>query len=204
MTDAKPASVSAVLNVPNQLTIARIIVAIVLFVFLGQQFYITSLLLFLFAAGTDFADGYWARKYGQVTQLGRILDPFADKIIVCGTFVYLVAVPQSLVAAWMVVLIIGREMLVTALRSFVEEQGGDFSAKWSGKWKMVLQCAALACLIFRLSYLDVTQGAFDPAPPVWFDRTTLVLLWAAVVLTAYSGAEYVVGALRLLRTQPPR
>ena len=92
--------------------------------------------MFVVAAGTDWLDGYWARKYGQVTNLGRILDPFVDKIIICGTFIFLAAVPDSGVQAWMAVVIVGRELLVTALRSYLEGEGADFSASMSGKLKM--------------------------------------------------------------------
>src|SRR6185503_19719290 len=123
-------------NVPNQLTTLRLLLSIVLFGFIAFEYYLTSLVLFVIAASTDWLDGYWARKYGQVTNLGRILDPFVDKIIICGTFIFLVAVPGSGVQAWMVVVIVGRELLVTALRSYLEGEGADFSAKMSGKLKM--------------------------------------------------------------------
>src|SRR5688572_1047097 len=133
---AIPANRPAVLNVPNQVTLSRVALTVVLFLLLAFHYYATSLVVFMIAAGTDWFDGYYARKYGQITQLGRILDPFADKLIVCGTFIYLAASPQLIdgspasgVAAWVAVLIMGREMIVTALRSFVENRGGDFSAK---------------------------------------------------------------------------
>ena len=113
-------------------------------------------MLFIIAAGTDWLDGYYARKYGQVTTLGRILDPFADKVIVCGTFIFLAADPDDGTTfpcglrAWMVVVIVGRELLVTALRSFIEDRGSDFSAKMSGKLKMVFQCIAAGTCLFYL------------------------------------------------------
>ena len=80
-------------NLPNQLTFLRLMLSVVLFCFIAWEYYLTSLVLFIIAAGTDWLDGYFARKYSQVTTLGRILDPFADKVIVCGTFIFLVAVP---------------------------------------------------------------------------------------------------------------
>ena len=88
---AKGRTKGPVLNVPNQLTSARLVLAVILFVFLARGYYTTSLILFIIAASTDWIDGYWARKYGQVTVLGRILDPFADKMIICGTFIFLAA-----------------------------------------------------------------------------------------------------------------
>ena len=75
-------------NLPNQLTFLRLMLSVVLFCFIAWEYYLTSLWLFIIAAGTDWLDGYYARKYGQVTTLGRILDPFADKVIVCGTFIF--------------------------------------------------------------------------------------------------------------------
>src|SRR3990172_5683907 len=97
-------------NVPNQLTVARLVLSIFCFVFLAVDWYLAALVLFVIAAGTDWVDGFWARRYGQITQLGRILDPFADKIIICGTFIFLAAVPPvitgrsaSEIAAWMAV-----------------------------------------------------------------------------------------------------
>ncbi len=199
-------------NVPNQLTVARLVLSIFCFVFLSFDNYFVGLILFVIAAGTDWVDGYWARKYGQITQLGRILDPFADKIIICGTFTYLAAVPTerrwhdraSEIAAWMAVVVVARELLVTALRSFFEEHGTDFSAKWSGKWKMVLQCAAVAGSLARLWYYD-----FDTTPPanwsaevpVWTTWSLRVVVWAAILLTIYSGWVYVQRAIALLKVQ---
>src|SRR3954466_8445966 len=127
---AQPAISSTIWNVPNQLTVARLILSVICFVFLAFDSYLGALILFSIAAGTDWVDGYWARRYGQVTQLGRILDPFADKIIICGTFIFLAAVPPTItddsaseVTAWMAVLVVARELLVTALRGFFEERG---------------------------------------------------------------------------------
>src|SRR3972149_1605789 len=109
-TDEKRASrIRAVMfNLPNQLTFLRLILSVVLFGFIVYEHYLTSMVLFIIAAGTDWLDGYYARKYNEVTTLGRILDPFADKVIICGTFIFLVAVPKMAAVplglrAWMVV-----------------------------------------------------------------------------------------------------
>lgn len=198
-------SLKAALNVPNLLTAIRLFLSILLFLFIGiaqsesidaaQQstYYWIALVLFAIAAGTDWVDGYWARKYGQVTVVGRIFDPFADKVIICGTFIFLVGSPHSQVAPWMAVVVTGRELLVTALRGFFEQQGTDFSAKMAGKLKMVLQCiAALASL-----YLLATTGEASPVASLAY--TVWGILWATILLTLYSGGEYVVGAWRLMR-----
>ncbi len=194
------------LNVPNQLTLARILLSVVLFLFLVLEFYKTSFVLFVITAGTDWLDGYWARKYGQITKLGRVLDPFADKLFICGTFILLSAVPPldsgvepSAITAWMAVVIVGRELLVTALRTFVEQEGGDFSAKWAGKWKMVLQCLAAGWSIVHLTYVDPATAAWSTTPPAWMSQGLVIVVWGAVLLTVYSAVGYVQAALVRLR-----
>jgi CDP-diacylglycerol--glycerol-3-phosphate 3-phosphatidyltransferase len=199
--------VSTIWNVPNQLTMARLVLSVLCFVFLAFDYYLVALVLFVIAAGTDWVDGYWARRYGQITQLGRIMDPFADKIVICGTFVFLAAVPPSItgestseIAAWMAVVVVARELLVTALRSFFEEHGTDFSAQWPGKWKMLLQCAAAAISLWRLWYyqFDATALRWDVAPSAVSTWVLRLTVWAAVVMTVYSGWGYVQTAIRLL------
>jgi CDP-diacylglycerol---glycerol-3-phosphate 3-phosphatidyltransferase len=186
-------------NLPNQLTTLRLILSMILFGFLVWGWYMTSFVLFIIAAGTDWLDGYYARKYGMVTTLGRILDPFADKVIICGTFMFLAVDPglievQYGLRMWMVVVVVARELLVTTIRSFIEERGGDFSAKWSGKIKMVLQCVAAGACIFYLTY-----PGNPPNAPAWVWLTLVVFVWGAVVSTIYSGAVYVVAAIRQLQ-----
>lgn len=191
---------SAVFNLPNQLTTLRLLLSVVMFFFIASQWYLTSFVLFIVAAGTDWLDGYYARKYGQVTTLGRILDPFADKVIVCGTFIFLISIPVITkvpggLQPWMVVVIVGRELLVTALRSFLEEKGSDFSAKMSGKLKMVFQCIAAGACLFYLYGERVKIPCTDDW--VWYVLVTFV--WLSVVLTVYSGLVYIGVAVRLLR-----
>ena len=151
------------MNVPNILTLLRIFIAIIVFALLGFQLYGLALLFFVLAAVTDAVDGWWARRYRQITVFGRIMDPFADKFLICGVFICLVAIPELssdqgggfpawlMFQPWIVIVIIGRELLVTSLRAFVEGAGGNFSAKWLGKMKMILQCATI---IFALLYLS--------------------------------------------------
>ena len=190
----KAAASGVVINVPNQLTALRLVLSVVLFCFIAFGYFGTGLCLFVIAASTDWLDGYWARRYGQVTVLGRILDPFVDKVIICGTFIFLVAEPDSGVKAWMAVVIVGRELLVTALRGFLEGEGADFSAAMSGKLKFVLQCAAAAASLYVLHL----HGA-DIESPDWLLWTLLVSVWSAVALTVYSGVIYIVAAIRLIR-----
>ena len=191
---ALPTPRSSVWNVPNQITVTRLVFAIVCFVFLAVGWYGTALAFFAVAVGTDWADGYWARRYNQITQLGRILDPFADKFIISGVYIFLAAIPGSCIAAWMAVVVMTREMLVTALRSFFEQRGDDFSATSSGKWKMVLQSLAAGLSMWQLTYV-----AAEAAPPNWLDNLVLMLVWLAIALTLYSGWLYIQRALQLLR-----
>jgi CDP-diacylglycerol--glycerol-3-phosphate 3-phosphatidyltransferase len=198
-TDRPASNLATILNVPNQLTSLRILLAIVMFCFISFEFYLTSMVLFIIAAGTDWVDGYYARKYGMVTTLGRILDPFADKVIICGAFIFLVSIPAMLetpwgLRAWMVVVIVGRELLVTAIRGFIEQQGSDFSANRAGKWKMVVQCVAVGAGLFYLSYPNpVTDASW------WCKYLMIASIWLAVAMTVYSGVGYIFAAVRLMR-----
>lgn len=177
-------------NIPNLLTTVRLALAIGVVVLIAYEFYAAAVVIFIIAASTDWIDGYWARKYGQVTKFGRIFDPFVDKIIICGAFIALVAIPDSGIAAWMAIIVVARELLVTSLRGIIEGAGGDFSASVWGKWKMVFQCvaivAALLCLV-------------EHPPAAWLNWTRMVSIWVAVALTVYSGLDYVTAAGRALR-----
>lgn len=197
---------STVWNFPNQLTLARIVLSLALFMFLPFGWYKTSIVLFVVTVGTDWLDGYWARKYQQITQFGRVVDPFADKLLICGTFIFLAAVPPladgtspSGIAAWMAVVVTGRELLVTALRTFVESHGGDFSAKWVGKWKMALQCLAVLWSLVHLTYVDQSKNTWQEVPPPWMTWGLIAVAWAMVLLTLYSGVSYVRSAVNKFR-----
>ena len=192
----------AVWALPNQLTWARVLLTLVLFVLMSWQWYLLSLGVFLVAVATDWLDGYLARRMKLVTTLGRILDPLADKLLICGVFVFLAADPtpawRSFVQPWMAVVVLGRELLVTALRSFLERQGKDFSARWSGKLKMGFQCAAVGVGLFVLSRLSHGKHV-----PWWMAAGLHGLIWTALALTVYSGVAYVRRAMTLLGQQPP-
>jgi len=205
-----------IFNLPNQLTGMRLVLAVVMFVLIGMDYYLASMVLFIIAASTDWLDGYYARKYGQVTTFGRILDPFADKVIICGTFILVAAIPQMLATpgglrSWMVVVLVGRELLVTALRSFIEERGGDFSANLSGKLKMVFQCVAAAVCLFYLDYLAkahwpgvaAAANLGPPPAPAWVWYLMVVSIWSTLAITIYSGLVYIFVAIRLLRRHSP-
>lgn len=183
---------SDIFKVPNQISGARLVLSLVLFALIPLQYYWTGMILFSIAAGTDWIDGWYARKYQQVSQLGRILDPFCDKILICGVFI-LLAVEMNdrfewyqKIAGWMAVVVVGRELLVTLLRSLVEGGGGDFSAKMAGKVKMVFQCAAaIACLV-------ALAMPYPESPlPGWLNIVLIASIWLAVLSTLHSGYLYI-------------
>jgi CDP-diacylglycerol--glycerol-3-phosphate 3-phosphatidyltransferase len=184
-------------NVPNRISMARLMLSLLVFVVVPLGWYWTGLVLFVIAASTDWVDGWWARKYNQVSKLGRILDPFCDKILICGVFILLAEAMVDFpwwmrITGWMAVIVIGRELLVTVLRGLIEQGGGDFSAKMAGKLKMWFQCiAAGACL--------VALAVEIPAEPnqglsTWLVAVLAASIWLAVISTVYSGALYVVAA----------
>lgn len=190
MTTATDKAQAPTWNIANQLTITRLALSIVVFALLSFERFVPAMWVFLVAVSTDWLDGYFARKYGLVTVLGRILDPFVDKIIICGAFVYLAAFPGSGVRPWMAVVVIGRELLVTAIRGFLEQQGKDFSANMLGKWKMVFQCAAVALSLARLGGVQANAE--------WMSWALPISVWGTLVITVWSGLVYVRRATTLM------
>jgi CDP-diacylglycerol--glycerol-3-phosphate 3-phosphatidyltransferase len=198
------------MNLPNQITFARLILAIVFFVLLSQysqrtadtQVWLldTCTVLFVIAAGTDFLDGYLARKYGQVTALGRVMDPLVDKVLVCGTFVlflgpgFVDAAGENVtkVRAWMVIVIVGRELLVTGLRGFNESIGMDFGASVYGKLKMWMQSIAAPAILFLIAR---SGGMIAPDTA---DTTKNVLVWLTVGITVLSSVQYLIRSRHIL------
>jgi len=200
MSDSTATKTSSAWNVPNQLTALRLVLSIVVFALIPCEFYLLATAFFVVAAGTDWVDGYWARRYNQVTQLGRIFDPFVDKVLICGTYIMLseaMAGYSIAIWGWLAVLVTAREMLVTVLRSYIEQQGVDFSAKMPGKLKMVFQCVAAVAALLALHY--GAAGAGHSSVPAWVNNTLLVFIALTIVFTIYSGAGYVKSATRILR-----
>ncbi|MEQ9459502.1 MAG: CDP-diacylglycerol--glycerol-3-phosphate 3-phosphatidyltransferase [Phycisphaeraceae bacterium] len=151
--------------------------------------------LFVVAALTDALDGYLARRWDVVSRFGRIVDPLADKLLILATAGYLAASSSydTGVTAWMLAVLLIRELLVTGLRGVVESSGGDFSARWSGKWKMILQSVAIPWAMLGMG--------LDPegVSPGWFFVVRDGLLIAMAIITLVSGWAYVSGAARMLR-----
>ena len=198
-------------NLPNLITGARLVLALALFVLLAAVAYgrsgdpvselsrhiasserlllNLSLVIFLLAAISDILDGEIARRWNLQTDFGRIVDPFADKVIVCGVFIQLVPLEGSQVSAWMVVLILSRELLVDGLRGFAESRGVNFGANMSGKLKMVLQSG---CICWILGTMANARGI------VWAETFSFGLLVVTLAVTVLSGLSYVFQARRVL------
>jgi CDP-diacylglycerol--glycerol-3-phosphate 3-phosphatidyltransferase len=151
--------------------------------------FLPAFIVFVVAVSTDWVDGYWARRFNQVTKLGRVLDPFVDKVIICSVFIYLSSTPDAGIPAWATVIVIGRELLVTALRGAVEGAGGDFSASLSGKWKMVAQCIVAGASLLALHQEQSVS---------WVVMTRWTFLIIAILLTLQSAVGYIVTAFRFL------
>jgi CDP-diacylglycerol--glycerol-3-phosphate 3-phosphatidyltransferase len=179
-------------NVPNTLTVSRLVLALGVFALIAFEFYAWALLLFLLASATDALDGYFARLLKQDTPLGRQLDPLIDKVIVAGCYIYLATIPGTGVMPWMVTAIVVRELLIQGLRSHLEGQGQPFGARTAGKLKTVVQCASIAAVLLVLCWLP-------PSPPFLLFLARDILTWLAVALTLYSGLSYVWIALPSLR-----
>jgi len=177
----------ALMNLPNSLTLLRIFFVPVLIVILltrspnivlwgiSMHFEVWGVMILLLAAATDWADGYLARRRLQVTTLGILLDPIADKLLISAAFIALV--DMHLVKAWMVVIIIGREFTVLGLRNIASAEGFTIEASTLGKTKMVLQVCAVSIVIV---------GARHPS----IKPLALILLWLVVISALISAAQY--------------
>jgi CDP-diacylglycerol---glycerol-3-phosphate 3-phosphatidyltransferase len=193
-------------NLPNAITVSRLILTAIFVIavgFPGTAGHVVALITFSVAAATDWLDGYLARKLGMVTPLGKLLDPLADKILVCAAFVYFSAQPVGgyHCPVWVTAAIIAREFLVTGLRQIAVEAGQVLAADNLGKWKTTFQLTycinGLVWLTFRgsegglaalLANLSKSTGWLMP-----------VSLWTAVALTLISGANYVWSSRSLLK-----
>ncbi|MCA8955344.1 MAG: CDP-diacylglycerol--glycerol-3-phosphate 3-phosphatidyltransferase [Planctomycetes bacterium] len=189
------------MNLPNLITTSRLIVTVGVIVCLetsGASQRPTPVLvwaafgMFMYAALSDFVDGWVARRYGLETMLGRVIDPFADKFLICGTWISLLRFAphtenlEACLQTWMIVLIVAREFLVTTLRGVAEASGRKFPADRLGKLKMVAQCTALAAQLTMVAGTQVFE---------WFG---FWFMWITLVLTVVSGAGYVVKARPVL------
>lgn len=189
------------MNIPNKITLSRICLIPIFIIILSIPFdwgewsigtttlpitHFVAALIFLIASLTDWLDGYYARKYNLITNLGKFLDPLADKLLVSAAFILLVEL--ELVAAWIVILIISREFAVTGLRLVAAGEGIVLAASNMGKVKTVSQIGAIALLLlhnYPFSYVGFPLH--------------MIVLYIALILTTWSGVEYFIKNWHVMR-----
>ncbi len=198
-------------HLPNALTIARLALAAAFIAVLSVYRYPDAnawalwagIVLFVVAALTDALDGYLARRWNAVSVFGRVMDPFADKILVLGAFIVM-AGPQFMegkhgdqmtgVLPWMAVVILARELLVTSIRGVMEGMGIDFSASWTGKIKMIAQSAAVPVILAML--VLAVNGTIHEQRVVSINT---LIAYAVTLATVLSAIPYVTRAMTALR-----
>lgn len=168
------------MNLPNKLTMGRIFAIPVFIVVFLMDFRYAAAIIFILAAVTDMLDGHIARKHNLVTNFGKLMDPLADKLLVMSALICLAQVGD--VAGWMVIVILGREFIITGMRQVAAAQGIVIAAGTTGKIKTITQMIAIPLLILE-NWPFTALGI-----PVPFD---VIFLWIALIMTIVSGAEYI-------------
>jgi CDP-diacylglycerol--glycerol-3-phosphate 3-phosphatidyltransferase len=196
MATTTPARRPPVFNLPNQLTLARFVLALVLFALIEYESWGWCLAVFVAAAFTDWLDGYLARRQNLISTLGRNLDPLVDKVLMCGAYVFLLPLgdQQGWLRPWMVTVVVARELVITGLRSYLESAGARFGSDWLGKLKMGLQCAALIAVFVALE-------SRVPLPPLesFLSWARDGLIYAMLAATLLSGLQYLWRAALIFR-----
>lgn len=189
------------MNLPNAITITRILMVPILVVVLMTRVTnheIIGVVVFWIASLTDWLDGYLARRWKQVTILGKLLDPLADKLLVAGALISLVELERA--PAWMTFIILAREFAITGLRGIASEEGITMAAGAVGKWKLGAQVASISCLIlgpkldgwlYAWTHKEVFHLFIQLNKPyAFFSGMGVLLLWAAVILAIWSAIQY--------------
>ena len=196
------------MNLPNYITSTRIFAVPLLIWILSTSWLdkpagvreITAVTLFILAAITDAVDGYLARRRGQITAMGMLLDPLADKLMIAGAFITLVQFNPRIVPAWMAVVVIGREFLVTGLRSIAAQQGFTIDASDLGKSKMVVQIVAVVAAILDHQWRSVVFPGF--VFPL--EIIAHMAMWFMVSLSLVSAADYYIAFWRRIEGRVER
>ena len=170
------------MNLPNKLTLARIFAVPVFVALYLLKLYIPAFAVFILASLTDMLDGKIARKYNLVTNFGKIMDPLADKVLVYSAFCLMIE--NGVMPGWMLIVILAREFVVSGVRTVAASEGIVIAAAMSGKIKTVLQMIAVPMLI-------LTGAEFEGMFGTLLHWGALIFLWASLIMTVYSGIEYV-------------
>ncbi len=175
------------MNLPNKLTLGRVICVPFFILCYLKGWFIPALVIFIAASFTDMLDGKIARKYNLVTNFGKIMDPLADKILVYSAFCLMIG--DGTMADWMLIIILAREFTIAGMRTVAASQGNVIAAAMSGKIKTVLQMCAVPLLMLANAVLAMKGQAALGRNIMIFAQ---LVLWASLVMTVYSGVEYVV------------
>ena len=187
------------MNLANKLTVSRVFLTILFIFFIRQEsltFAVLATATFMLASLTDYYDGYIARKYNLVSDFGKLMDPIADKFLMLAAF--LAFVRMNIVGDWMVVLILGREIIITGLRIFALSKQKVLAAEKGGKHKTVSQVAAIF-IIFKRSVTIISGWSEDVE--FWWKVGINVSMLVTVALTLISGISYVWRNRHLIKTQ---
>ena len=183
------------MNLPNKLTISRIMMTVLFLIVLFVEFsfhYTVALVLFVAASITDILDGTIARKRGLITDFGKLMDPLADKMLICSAFIAFIELEWM--PAWMVIVIVARELAITGLRLLAASKNIVLAAEKQGKNKTFTQVVAIIALLVTNSYGDWgivgSFFSFTIAGHAWAWWVAEISKWAAVTLTATSGIYY--------------
>ena len=166
----------------SKITLARVVMIPVFMVLLLLGYNIPALIVFIVASCTDFVDGYIARHYNQVTDFGKFLDPLADKLLVCSALICLVELKE--LPAWMVIVIISREFIISGFRLVASDNGVVIAASYWGKFKTTFQMIAVVLLIVGIPALSMV---------------TTAVVWIALVLTVISLVDYIAKNVNVLK-----
>ena len=187
-----------ILNLPNILTMTRIAAIPLLSVLLmspSQSAGFWAAAVFSLASVTDWLDGYLARRMGIVTIFGKFLDPIADKLIVMAALIMIL--PYGRVPAWMVLVILGREIIITGLRGIASSEGIVIQASNLGKFKTIFQLVAIIGLLLHYDY-NWLFGIEHPLKHVNMHNVGMFFLWIATLLTVWSGVDYLARFIRII------
>lgn len=193
-----PSTQAEIMNLPNILTMLRIAAIPLLCVLLlspEREPGFWAAALFAAASVTDWLDGYLARKMGIVTVFGKFLDPIADKLIVMAALIMIL--PFDRVPAWMVLVILGREMIITGLRGIASTEGIVIPASNLGKFKTIFQLVAIIGLLLHYDY-HWFFGIDHPLLAVNMHNVGMFYLWIATIITIWSGVDYLSKFVRVI------
>jgi len=191
------------MNLPNKITLARIVLTFVFMFFLfskGVAFKVLALVSFLAAALTDYLDGFLAKKFGDTSNFGKLMDPIADKILTLAAF--LAFVEMELIPAWMVVINIMRELIITGLRIMAVMNHEVLPAGRGGKHKTVSQMASIIVILIFIVFKEIgvqDYGFWNASFEYWYRQLIFILMLITVTLTIVSGVSYVAGNKKYLQ-----